>query len=176
MKEEKLKNPMRKIRIEKVTLHINTGEPGEKLDRAIQLLEKISGQKPIIVKAKKRVREWGIRPGLPIGCKVTLRKNKISEILPKLLAAINYKVYEHQIDESGNLSFGIDEYIKIPGIKYDPKIGMFGMDVIITLERPGYRVKRRRIRRAKIGNRHKIKREEAIKFYQEELGLKIIPG
>jgi large subunit ribosomal protein L5 len=167
-------NPMRKIRVEKVTLHINTGEPGERLEKALTLLERIANQKPVVCKAKRRIREWGIRPGLPIGAKVTLRGKKALELLQRLLKAVNFKLREEQIDDSGNLSFGIDEYIKIPGVKYDPKIGIFGMDVIITLERPGYRVKRRRLKKSKVGKRHLITKQEAKEFYEKELGITFV--
>ncbi len=167
----KKENPMRRIYVEKVTVHICTGEPGEKLDKAIELLRRITGMEPKIVKAKRRIKEWGIRPGLPIGAKVTLRREKIKEILPKLLEAIKRRVKISQIDRDGNLSFGIEEYISIPGIKYDPKIGMMGMDICITLARPGYRVKKRKRARSKIGKSHKITKEEAIEFYKKELGL-----
>jgi large subunit ribosomal protein L5 len=76
-------------------------------------------------------------------------------------------------DENGNFAFGIKEHIEIPGTKYVPELGIFGMDVIGTLERPGYRIKRRRIRPALIGKSHRITKEEAIKFISEKFAAQI---
>jgi len=170
----KTENPMRKIRIEKVTLNIGVGEPGEKLEKAKKLLEILTGQKACITKAKKRVPAWGIRPGLPIGVKVTVRKEKAYELLKRLFAAVGNKIKKESFDEYGNFSFGIDEYIHIPGMKYDPEIGLFGMDVCVTLERPGYRVARRRLKRRKIPRRHRITKEEAIEWVKKTFNVEIV--
>ncbi len=69
--------------------------------------------------------------------------------------------------------FGIKEHIEIPGTKYDPALGIVGMDVVGTLERPGYGIKRRRIRSSPIGKSHQITKEEAIKFVVEKFGVQI---
>ena len=166
-------NPMRKIRIEKITLNIGCDEPGEKVDKMKELLERITGKKVVKTKAKKRIPTWHIRPGLEIGVKVTVRGKEAKELLKRLLAAVGNKLKQSCFDAFGNVNFGFEEYIHIPGMKYDPKIGMEGLNVCVTLERPGYRVKRRRIKKAKIGKKHVIKREEAMKFMQEEFGVVI---
>ncbi len=166
-------NPMREIRIAKVTLNMGVGEPGEKLELAKELLEKISGTKAVKTKAKKRVPSWGIRPGLEIGVKTTVRGEKAVELLKKLFAAVNNRISASNFDDHGNLSFGIKEYIHIPGMKYDPKYGIVGLDVCVTLERPGYRVKRRRFK-SKIGKRHLITKDEAIQFFKDKFGVEIV--
>ena len=163
---------MREIRIEKLTLNIGVGEAGDKLENAFNLMKRITNRKPVKTYAKKRVPNWNIRPGLPIGVKVTLRGKEAEELLKRLFKAVD-KIKMSQFDNDGNLSFGIKEYIHIPGVKYDPHIGIYGMDVCVTLERPGYRVKRRRYLNRKIGKKHKITKEEAAKFFEEKFGVKV---
>ncbi len=166
-------NPMKEIRIEKVTLNIGAGKDQTKLDRGVELLSYISGHKPIKTVTKKRIQEWGLRPGLPIGCKITLRKKKAFELLPRLLDAKDYNISLSQFDQNGNIAFGIHEYIDIPGLKYDPKIGIMGLEVCITLERQGFRIKRRKIMQRKIPQRHKITKEEAIDFMKNKFKVKV---
>ena len=110
---------------------------------------------------------------MPIGCKLTLRKEKAIKILPRLLDAIENTLNEKQFDNNGNIAFGIHEYIEIPGVKYDPKIGIMGLEVCITLERPGFRIKRRRLLARKIPTRHRISKQEAIDFMSTQFNIKL---
>src|SRR3989344_8139872 len=160
-------NLMREIKIEKITLNIGAGKDQPKLDKAVLLLKSISGKNPVKTFTNKRIEEWGLRPGLPIGCKLTLRKKAAQELLARLLDAKDNKLTEIQFDNSGNISFGITEYIDIPGVKYDPNIGIMGLQVCITLERPGFRIKRRKSERKKIPLRHSIKKEDAMGFMKK---------
>ena len=157
-------NQMKNIRIEKITLNIGAGKDQPRLEKGVALLAVIAESTPVRTITNKRVQEWGLRPGLPIGCKLTLRKNKAIRLLPRLLEAVDNRLNEKQFDENGNIAFGIKEYIEIPGVKYDPKIGIMGLQVCITLERPGYRIKKRRLLARKIPARHRITRQEAIGF------------
>lgn len=166
-------NPMKSIRIEKVTLNIGAGKDQARLDKGLALLNSITNGTPIKTITSKRIQEWGLRPGLPIGCKITLRKGKAVKILPRLLNAVDNKLREKQFDGNGSIAFGIHEYIDIPGVKYDPKIGIMGFEVCITLERPGYRVKRRRILTRKIPARHRISKHEAIEFMSNNFNIKV---
>lgn len=166
-------NPMREIKIEKITLNIGAGKDQPKLDKAVLLLKSISGKNPVKTFTNKRIEEWGLRPGLPIGCKLTLRKKAAQELLARLLDAKDNKLAEIQFDNSGNVSFGISEYIDIPGVKYDPNIGTMGLQVCITLERPGFRIKRRKFERRKIPFRHSIKKMDAIDFMKKSFNVKI---
>lgn len=163
---------LRKIRIEKVTLNIGAGKNTALLDKGFKLLKTISGSEPVRTVTQKRIPAWGLRPGLPIGCKVTLRKNAAREILGKLLHAKNFTLAEKQFDDNGNVAFGIHEYIDIPSVKYDPELGIIGLEVCVTLERPGFRIKRRRNQTGKIPGRHRIKKEDAISFMKEEFNVK----
>jgi|SRR3989344_752973 len=161
-------NKMKEIRIEKVTLNIGTGGPGEKLEKGMKLLNKIAGMKVVSTITKKRIPTWDIRPGLQIGCKVTLRGQRAEELLRKLLKAGAEKINALKFDKFGNFSFGIPEYLDVEGIEYDASIGIIGFDVAVTLERPGFRIKKRRSRRRKISKSHLISKEEAINFIKQK--------
>ncbi|NJE07207.1 50S ribosomal protein L5 [Thermococcus sp. M39] len=169
-------HPMRRPRVAKVTINIGVGESGERLTKAETMLQQLVGQKPIRRRAKKTNRDFGIRRGEPIAVKVTLRGKKAYEILKRLLVAVDNKLKASNFDEHGNVCFGIEEHINIPGVEYDPEIGIFGMDVCVTLERPGFRIARRRRKRTKIPTRHKLTKEEGIVFMQEEFGVEIVEG
>ncbi len=169
----KFVNPMLKPRIEKVVVNMSVGKSGEPLEKATKVLEQLTGQKPCKRKAKKTVRDFGIRKGEPIACLVTLRKPKALEFLKRALQAVDNKISKGHFDQYGNFSFGIKEHIDIPGTKYVPELGIHGMDVSVTLSRPGHRVKRRHRARTRIGIRHKLTPEEAIAFVQDEFGIEL---
>lgn len=166
-------NLMRQIRIEKVTLNIGAGKDQDKLKKSIKLLQNLTGITPVKTITQKRIAGWGLRPGLPIGCKLTLRKDKAKKILIRLFQAKENKLSDSEVDNSGNISFGIHEYIDIPEAKYDPDIGIMGLQVSVTLERPGFRIKRRKIMKRKISKKHKISKEDAINYLQKEFKIKL---
>jgi large subunit ribosomal protein L5 len=174
--EEAKENAMRKLRIDKVTVNIGVGKSGEPLEKAKQVLMQIAAQKPCPRRARRTIKDWGVRMGEPIGCMVSLRREKARGFLKRALEAVGNKLRESSFDDLGNISFGIKEHIEIPGTKYIPELGIFGMDVNVTLERPGYRVKRRVLRRSKVGKRHLITRDEARKFMVENFGAQIFGG
>jgi len=164
---------MREISVEKVTLNIGTGEPGAKLDKAVKLLNNLTGEKPVKTKTGKRIPTWKIRPGLEIGAKVTLRGKKANELLVNLLKAKRDVLSERCFDDEGNFSFGIEEYLDISGAQYDVDVGIIGLEVMVTLKRPGFRVKRRNLKKAKIPRRHRISKEEAIEFMKKEFKVEV---
>jgi large subunit ribosomal protein L5 len=165
-------NLMKRIRIEKITLNIGAGKSPERLEKGMKLIKNITNINPVKTFTNKRIPTWGLRPGLPIGCKLTLRKGKARELLVKLLQAKDNKLSEKQFDNEGNIAFGIPEYIDIPGVSYDPEIGITGLEVCVTLERPGFRVKRRKCRKAKI-KAHKIRKDDAISFMKESFNINV---
>ncbi len=171
--EEVQENPMKKVRLGKVVINIAVGKSGERLERATKLLQQITGQKPSERKAKKTIRGFGIYRGEPIAVVVTLRKKKAMDILKLLLQAKGNVIKAESFDDKGNVSFGIKEHIDIPGMRYDPEIGIFGMDVSVQLERAGYRVARRKRTRAKIGRSHLVTKEDAITFFKNVLGVEV---
>ena len=169
-----LSNPMLMPRIGKVTVNISTGESGERLQKAARVLKELTGQKPSFRKAKRTIKEFGIRKGEPIAVVVTLRGAKALNFLLKALEAIGRRIKASSFDDFGNVSFGLQEHIMIPGVKYDPNVGVFGMDIAVSLERPGFRVLRRRVKRSVIPRRHRVSRLEAIAFFIKELGVKVV--
>jgi large subunit ribosomal protein L5 len=164
---------MRQIKVEKVTLNIGVGGPGDKLEKALKLLKSISGVKPIQRVSMKRIPTWGLRPKLPIAAKVTVRGKPAEVLLKNLLHAVDNKLSQKKFDTFGNFSFGIKEYIDIPGVPYDASIGVIGLEVAVTLARPGFRVKRRAIRPTKLPADHKISKEDAINFMKADYKLEI---
>jgi len=166
-------NPMENVVISKATLNIGVGEAGERLSRAINLLEDLTNQKPVKTFSKVTNPEFGIRKHQPIACKVTLRGEKANKAIKMVLDGIGNTLSKKQFDEHGNVSFGISEHIDIPGLKYDPDIGIFGMNLSVTFEKPGYRIKRRRIQKRKLPKKHMVEKEETIKYMEENFQVKI---
>ena len=167
-------NPMQSVRIEKVTLNIGAGKEQTKVERGVMLIKHITGITPIKTITSKRIPSWGLRPGLPIGCKLTLRNKHAKELLGRLLKAKENKLLSSQFDQCGNISFGIPEYIDIPGVKYEPKIGVAGFEVCVTLGKPGHRVKRRKICKKKVGKNQLVTKSQAINFVKTEYDTTVI--
>ena len=164
---------MRNIKIEKITLNIGAGTNQDTLKKGIKLLKNLTGVDAVKTFAKKRIPSWGLRPGLPIGCRITLRGKKAEALVRRLLLAKENKLGENNFDNNGNVSFGVHEYIDVPELNYDTSIGIMGFQVAITLTRPGYRIKERRKLRRKVGKNHKITKEDSIGFFTSKLGVKI---
>src|SRR5437879_635470 len=170
---EESTNPLRIVRIEKVTLNIATGKSGEPLEKAKKVLNQLTNKTPTTKQAKKAIKDFGVRKGEPIAAVVTLRGKDAGEFLKRALEAVSNKVKESSFDNYGNFSFGIKEHIEIPGTKYVPELGIFGATVHVTLERPGYRIKRRSIRSAKISRSHHVSRDEAVQFIQDNFRTQV---
>ncbi|MFC1690962.1 50S ribosomal protein L5 [Nanoarchaeota archaeon] len=173
MSEAKNNNRMREIRIEKLTLNIGAGKDQGKLEKGIKLIKNITGLDPVKTVTVKRIPTWGLRPGLPVGCKLTLRGEKALLLIPRLLDAKVFTLADSNFSTAGTVSFGIPEYIDIKDAKYDPDVGIIGLEVSITLERPGYRVKRRALKNSKLSKKHLITKEEAINFMKSKFNIKI---
>jgi large subunit ribosomal protein L5 len=166
-------NPMLMPVIEKVTVNMSVGQSGRPLEQAETILKKLTNQKPSKRKAKKTVREFGIRKGESIACLVTLRGENAEDFLRKAFYAVENKLSKYCFDRQGNFAFGIKEHIDIPGIKYSPELGIHGMDVAVSLGRAGYRVKRRHRNKSKIGKGHLLTAKEAILFIKDEFDVEI---
>ncbi len=160
---------MRDISIEKITLNIGCGTTLP-VENAKTILERLSKSTAVITRTRKRT-TFNVPKSKAIGSKVTIRKNT-GEFLKNLLDAKENKLQEKNFDSTGNLSFGIKEYIDVSGIEYDPKLGILGFDVCVTLKRPGYRVKRKKISRP-VGSTHRITKEDAINFMHKKFGVTI---
>jgi large subunit ribosomal protein L5 len=166
--------PMLNPRIEKVVVNLNVGKSGEPLEKASKVLKEITNQTPVKKKAKKTIRDFGVRQGEPIACVVTLRKQKAIDFLKKVLPVVDNKISQSSFDKQGNFAFGIKEHIEIAGVKYDPNVGIFGMDVCVSMGRPGYRVKNRKKAKASIGSKHVLTPDEAVVFVKQTLGVEIV--
>lgn len=167
-------NVMKEVGIEKVTLNVGTGKPGPELEKGKILLQKISGLKPSETKTTKRIPTWGLRPNLVIGAKVTLRGEKAKEVLKTLLQAKDNMLSARAFDSHGNFSFGIKEYLDVPTLNYIPEVGIRGFEVAVSLQRKGFRIKRRSLQKRSIPKRHAISKQEAITFAKNTLHITVV--
>ena len=161
-------------KLEKVTINIGVGEAGERLKKAETVLQNITKHKPVQTLSKTTNKDWSIRKQMPIGCKVTLRGKEAEDFLRDALNTRQNKMSDYSFDDQGNLAFGVPDHTLFKSQKYDPSIGIFGMDVCITMQKAGYRVKYRRIAPGKIPYRHMVKKEETMKFFSEKFNVEVI--
>jgi large subunit ribosomal protein L5 len=170
---EKKQQPMREIRVEKVTLNCGCGTDHTRLEKSVKLLKRIANQEPVKTLTRLRLPNWQLRPGLPIGVKVTLRGEKAQDVLVRILESKERTVAKSCFDTSGNFSFGVHEYINIPGVEYDPELGIIGLQVCVTLERPGFRIRRRNNHNKPVPLKHSISQDEAIAFAKKSWNIKL---
>lgn len=162
-------NPMREIKIGKVVL--SAGAIGDDLVKAKKLLDLLSKRNSQIIASNKRIPDFKVNPGLEVGTRVTLRRNRAVEILKQLLGAIDNKIKAKQISEN-HFSFGLKEYIEIPGMEYQRDIGIRGLNVTVVFSRRGLRVKLKKIKSGKIPKKQNISKEEIIKFMEDNFKTK----
>jgi large subunit ribosomal protein L5 len=165
---------MKKISLDKIVLNMGVGTSGDAIEVAKKALKQISGKKSCARDAKATQRDWGVRKGEPIGVAVTVRGNDAKELLKRLLEAKGNEVNGNSFDDFGNYSFGIKEHIDIPGVKYDPKIGILGLGASVVLTRPGYNIRFRSKHKAIVGKAHTISKKQAQDFLVKEFGVQVV--
>lgn len=147
------------------------GGDKKKIEKSQKFLSTITNQEPIVTTTYKRT-TFGSAKGKPMGVKVTLRNERAKNLLKDTFEALDKKIKKRQIN-AGNFSFGVKESIDLPNVKYDPDIGIVGFDVCVTLERPGFRVKRRRKKPSKVGKKHLITKEQTIEWIEKQ-GVEVV--
>lgn len=173
-KKDKEENPTRSIRLEKITINIGCGGDEDAIERAKKLLVMLTEKEKSVATLSKRRSTFGVAKGNPVGVKLTLRGNDAMEFLKLALGGVDNTLKASQFDAEGNFSFGVKEYIELPGIKYDHEIGMLGFDIAVSLKRAGFRVSRRRIQKKRIPPKHKIKKEESMEWAKKNFGVDIV--
>ena len=173
MQKQKSKsgNKMSEPKIEKVVLNI--GGTDEKIEKGVKLLERFTGKKPVRRKSNKRIPTLGISPGMEVGCMVTIRGEKAKEILQRLFDAVDNEIREKKITKN-SLSFGIDEYIEIPGFEYQRDIGIIGLSVSVSFSKPGKRVEKRKIKKSKMADKQQVSEKEIIKYLKQNFDVEVI--
>ena len=165
---------MRDLHVEKVVVNIGVGEAGERLAKAEKVLEMVTKQKPVETLSKTVNRDLGIREGMPLGCKVTLRGDAAVDFVKQALSIREMRVPEYSFDQEGNMSFGISDYTDFEGMKYDPEIGIFGMDISVVLRRPGNRITQRALLKRRIPKPHRVGRDEAIQYMKDNFQIEVV--
>ncbi|WP_370306786.1 50S ribosomal protein L5 [Sphingobium abikonense] len=135
------KNHMEVPKIEKITINMGVGEGSQdkkKVTTAAEEMALISGQKPVVTRAKKSIAQFKLREGMPIGCKVTLRRERMYEFLDRLITVAMPRIRDFRgvnaksFDGRGNYAMGLKEQIIFPEISYDQIEKVRGMDIIVT--------------------------------------------
>ena len=152
---------------------MGVGKSGDVIETAKKALDQISGKKSCSRNARETQREWGIRKGEPIGAAVTVRGEDAKALLKRLLESKGNIVKGKSFDNFGNYSFGINEHIDIPGVKYEPSIGILGLGISITLSRPGYGIRKRSKHKASVWKHHVITSQEAKDYLTKEFGVTV---
>ena len=174
MKKTGASGKMRIIHVQKAVINIGVGEAGEKLIKAEKVLGMLTNRTPVRTLSRTHNRDLGVRKGMPIGVKVTLRAKDAEEFIKRAFWVKENRIAGYSFDPEGNFSFGISDYTDFEGMKYDPKIGIIGLDVCVTLTRPGKRVALRRIAPRKLPVNQRISREEGAAFVKNKFKVEVV--
>ncbi len=160
-------NKMREIFVDKLVINVGTGSENNTLNNARRLLEVITNKTPSNAHSKKRNPAFKISKGQEIGTFVTVRGGQVHVLAKRLLDSVDNRLRESAVTNN-SVSFGIREYIDISGVKYDPKIGMLGMNVNLSFKRKGERVALRKRKRSDVPKKHRMIERDLIKEYMQK--------
>lgn len=164
-------NVMRGIKVSKVVINIGTGSDENVQGNAKRLIEIITGRKVANAISKTRNPSFKIAKGQKIGAFVTVRGSEAKKLAVRLFDAADRKLKPNAITDN-SISFGIAEYIDISGVKYDPKVGMLGMNVNVSFVRNGLRVTSRKIKRSRVAKHHRtITKGEIMDYVKKEFNV-----
>jgi large subunit ribosomal protein L5 len=169
VKKIKSDNTMRTIRIEKVLL--SCGGVDKELEKAKKLLELMTSKKAQIIKSSKRIPDFAVSPGMEVGVRITLRGRDAIELLKRLLGALDNILKKKQVAPD-HFSFGIKEYIEIPGMEYQRDIGIRGLNVTVVFNRAGIRVQRKKIKSGYLPKKQHVSQEEIINYMGDNFKTK----
>merc|ERR1712196_112733 len=165
-------NAMRKVLCDKLIINIAVGESGDRLTKAVRVLQQLSDQTPVENTARYTVRTFGIRRNEKIACHVTVRGDKAMDLIERGLKITDYEISAKHFSESGNFGFGVNEHIDL-GLKYDPQTGIYGMDFYIVLKRPGSNVPKKKAKRGRMGVSHRVTKEDAMEWVRQTFNADI---
>jgi large subunit ribosomal protein L5 len=142
----------KKIYLEKLVFNtLSDGAVQEDIEKYVKFFTINFNRKPAILKAKKNIKNFNIRPNRPLGRKLTLRKQERQRYLGKILARKDFKLWNYNFSQRGSLSLGIKSYVDIPGFEYNPDLGFFGLHINIQFRKPGIRIKNRLFKKRYVG-------------------------
>merc|ERR1712193_31694 len=165
-------NVMRRVICDKLIINIAVGESGDRLTKAVRVLQQLSNQTPVENFARYTVRTFGIRRNEKIATHVTVRGAKALDLIERGLKITDYEISAKHFSETGNFGFGVNEHIDL-GLKYDPGTGIYGMDFYIVLKRPGARVAKKEAKRGRIAPSHRITKEDAMEWVRQSFNAEI---
>merc|ERR1711907_358121 len=165
-------NAMRKVLCDKLIINIAVGESGDRLTKAVRVLQQLSDQTPVENTARYTVRTFGIRRNEKIACHVTVRGEKATDLIERGLKITDYEISAKHFSESGNFGFGVNEHIDL-GLKYDPATGIYGMDFYVVLKRPGFNVPKKKAKRGRMAPSHRVTKEDAMEWVRQTFNADI---
>merc|ERR1711896_77357 len=165
-------NTNRDVICDKLIINIAVGESGDRLTKAVKVLQQLSEQTPVENMARYTVRTFGIRRSEKIATHVTVRGAKALDLIERGLKITDYEISAKHFSATGNFGFGVNEHIDL-GLKYDPATGIYGMDFYVVLKRAGFNVAKKKRKKGRIGVSHLVTKEDAMEWVRQTFNAEI---